>query len=835
MSRSTRITLLVLAAGLAGILALVVRGGRVEPHARVKLADREEGTLHESPDPHEPVVLIDERFDAGYGDWREIEDTARPFERTGALSVRASSDAGRSFVTLSGSRGALFRIVPVEPSTPYRLEAELRARDVVLVAAEGEQDQPLFPARPWLAELERFDATDEVLRAGIEALIVQRVLFPSSAGREGWHLREHWFRTGPRTRAVVVACTLGLSEVLATGEVDYRSVRFERVSTRRYRSELLARARAEFARGEPAPTGWRARRRVQALLGAELRPAIVLFPGERLVQRLAIPPYRPELETGLGPWRPALEDALLVDAPRGLAFVLSVDGTEVRRVETTAPSALGETRWRDETVDLSRWAGETVEIELAVEGDLPGVFGAPTLRDAGFRSDRPNLLLVSIDTLRADRVGCYGGPDGTTPRLDAFAAQGVRFANATSQAPYTLPAHATLFTGQVPTVHGIQRGGQVLSSERSPVLARILSERGYRTKAMTGGGFLNADFGFDKGFDAFTVIDPLRDPGSRYLAKLVQDDPGRFSTALIRENGTDGVRAFLRESRDAPFFLFLHTYTVHDYDPPASHRRCDARGCTSERTDWRPFRIVPNEERPLEAWRPRPVTEEDRAHLSHLYDDALAYVDELLGGILDELATLGLDESTIVVVTTDHGEELFDRGFVQHGKTLYEELMRVPMLLRAPGLSPRVVTAPAMTMDLAPTLLRLTGIPPDARMQGVDLLSPALAERASWSEIRDAFVHRYALRDASWKLIHSPHDDEVCLPAPVEWELYDLENDAAERRNLAGDEETRLETMRELLERHLEAFRAVAEQLGDVGAGEIDPETQLQLEALGYL
>src|SRR5262249_31682656 len=155
------------------------------------------------------------------------------------------------------------------------------------------------------------------------------------------------------------------------------------------------------------------------------------------------------------------------------------------------------------------FAGKKVELELAADGPLPGLFGAPVIRTAGgirsvteseTRAGKPfNLVLVSIDTLRADHVGAYGYDQGTTPRLDAFARTSILCKSVVSQAPYTLPSHATLFTGQFPSVHGVQSGAEVLGTLRSPMLAPALAARGYATAAFTGSGYVPPRWGFDKG------------------------------------------------------------------------------------------------------------------------------------------------------------------------------------------------------------------------------------------------------------------------------------------------------------------------------------------------
>ena len=802
--------------------------------ARIKLVEVGPGELCSSGVGGPARVEFAEDFAEGRSGWHVLTDPEHPLEpRPDMLVAETRAEGEQSFLTLSGRRGALYRVVPLEPATCYEFSALVRARAVEPAS------EPFFGATTWMAEVERFAPPEELLVDGLDPWAHAFHTFRSAWNEEGWQERRLVFRTGPETRAVIVACALGLSEEVRAGAVDFTALELARVPEQRYWELFRADALAEYAAGEPPFEGWRADRLVRALLGAEVRPAIVCFPGESVRFRLRLPSGRAVLETGVGVWPPAL----LPGSGRTQEFVVRIDGSERLRLEHPARESLLDGRWRDVEVDLSDVAGQSVTLELGVEGDLPGVFGAPVVRDASGRPEGRNVLLISIDTLRADRVGCYGYRGNTTPRLDEFARTGILFRHVVAQAPYTLPSHASLFSGQFPTVHGVQRPGLVLSSVRSPILARILGERGYRTQAFTGGGFVNADFGFDKGFDGFANIDPLRHRTSSFFDALIDErdpsalhrlrrrgkGPERVTRELVNEYGPERVHAWLREHADEPFFLFVHTYTVHDYDSPPEYRTCHREGCSSTRKDYLEFNITRRFR-----WIPRPVSDVDREHLGHLYDASLRFTDRLVGELLDVLDEAGLRDRTIVAITTDHGEELFERGFVQHGKTLYEELTDVPMLLRVPGVAPRVVERAAMTVDLAPTILGALGIPRDPRMQGVDLLAGDPGARVLWSEVDDDFVHKYALQDGGWKLLHAPPDPDVEFPASKEWELYDLRRDADERDDLTSAAPEHLERLRATLERQRDALRALAEALGETGRVELDAATLRQLRELGY-
>src|SRR5262249_9591437 len=157
------------------------------------------------------------------------------------------------------------------------------------------------------------------------------------------------------------------------------------------------------------------------------------------------------------------------------------------------------------------------------------------------------------------------------------------------------------------------------------------------------------------------------------------------------EPGAEFVRRWLADHRAEPFFLFLHTYEVHDYDPPPEGVTCGARGCKAEHESPDTYRLHPQK-----GWHPVPISDAQPAHWTHRYDDALRHVDSMLGRVLDALDQLGLAENTIVAVTSDHGEEMFERGFLQHGKSVYEEVTRIPLILRIPGVAPRLIEAPVM-------------------------------------------------------------------------------------------------------------------------------------------
>ena len=824
---------LLLSAGCGGAEPNAPDGDSAAIHS-LKLWNQERAVLQE-PEPAGVIAtLLDEDFSTGTENWHLSTSLEQPLVADASLlTIELPLDAGNPHLRLSGQRGVLYRLVPVQPSSAYVFRARTRSRG--LRAVQGFQD-----AKPFLAEL-RSDAAREVLMQSTptEPLLAVRHLFETCLDTEGWQAHERSFITGPDTRTLLVVADFAFADGVQSGAVDFDDFLLQQVPLRRVWEQRLEFGLLDYGRGEAPFEGWRAQRLLRGYLGAEVRPSILSFPGQQLGFVLQLPTGSPRFEVGLGPWPAAMDSGHAQE----LGVELWVAGKPIWSQAMRVDEHNLERGWQDFEVDLFPWAGQRVELELRSSGELPALFGSPMIRDADWKPERLNLILISLDTLRADYVGSYGAAGNPTPRLDAFAAAGIRCANVTGQAPYTLPGHATMFSGQFPSVHGAQRPSQVFSGSRSPILARLLSDVGYRTEAFTGGGLMNADFGFDKGFDRFANIDPLRHNDSLFFQNMLQGDPvakqrlrrnrqgpGEVTRAMIERYGPEQLDAWLGEHQDELFFLFVHTYSVHDYDPPDEFLVCRAAGCEVERRDYNEFRLSRKG-----GWNPKPVSDAERDHMRHLYEGTVRQADHLVGRLLARVKELGLDQNTIVAIATDHGEEMFERGFQQHGKTLYEELTRLPLMLQIPGIEPRVIEEPVMMVDLAPTLLAALGLPPQAHMNGRNLLETLDPERTTFSEIHDDFVHKYALTTADgYKLIHAPKDDAVSFPAEHEWQLFQLGQDPGEQHDLAPSAPPELARMQAKLQATRAALAAQAAELGNVGTSEISQAVQDQLNELGY-
>ncbi|MDG2149470.1 MAG: sulfatase [Planctomycetota bacterium] len=449
---------------------------------------------------------------------------------------------------------------------------------------------------------------------------------------------------------------------------------------------------------------------------------------------------------------------------------------------------------------------------------------------------RPNLVIISLDTTRADHLGAYGYPRNTTPRLDAFAREAVLFREATSTSAYTLPAHATLFSGQYPTTHGAEHPAHALSTTRTPLLAPILQEEGYATRGLTGGGYLDADFGFAHGFRAYSDNDPVLALEKHALKNLDSTVEGQRYVAARKSQHWRSAIEWIEQNQELPFFLFLHTFVVHDYRPRPELRTLFGHPPSGE--DWvQPLRTLPDQVQ-------NPYSQNEVLQLIDLYDAALREADNHLGQLFEALDALELTEDTIVVITSDHGEDFAehsvqDTPLVGHGHGLWQSQLAIPLIIRAPGLEGREVTQRVSLVDVAPTLLELLGLPAQPAMQGRSLLplmkggpgtpSPALAELHSAKRSARAYF------SGQWKLVTGDPEAPVELPVPKPTRLYDLHNDPLEKVDLQQEKKRAIETLRR---QHDDLVtRLSLERQSDNGDNEavLSEETRKRLVELGYV
>lgn len=440
-----------------------------------------------------------------------------------------------------------------------------------------------------------------------------------------------------------------------------------------------------------------------------------------------------------------VEDEASSSQSSGVRFaVTAIDGeTETLLVETRTDD--GSRRWIDHDIDLSAYGGRTVRLRFDADATADS-FAYPVWGDPTIVTKRPgpsplNVLLISLDTLRADRLGCYGYDRPTSPTIDwKLAVQGTLFQRAYSQYPQTFGSHMTLLTGLYPCAHGLPgpKGAKRALSGDVDSLAELLRAAGYRTGAVTEGGYVNASVGFARGFGSFTEFMRLSREG--------------FPAGMVAETFGNGARWIARE-QDRPWFLFLHTYQVHEpYQPPPGYAE-------------------------------RVVQQSGPFKPSDLYDGEIRYTDEKLADLLAFLDTSGLAEKTLLIVTSDHGEQFGERGQRGHGNSLYNVLLHVPLIMRAPGILPagRRIGEVVGLIDVLPTVLDVLGLPAHAAAQGRSLAplwnGHPLPARTLFAE-EDAYVLLVAAFAPPYKWIFSTNGGAT--------QAFDLMRDPNETRDLAS-------------------------------------------------
>lgn len=383
-------------------------------------------------------------------------------------------------------------------------------------------------------------------------------------------------------------------------------------------------------------------------------------------------------------------------------------------------------------------------------------------------SGRPSILIVSLDTMRADQLGALGGT--TTPHLDRLAAEGTLFTQATSASPWTLPSHASIFTSRLPFDHGARFTRNTI---RPPLvtLAEVLKNAGYATAGFTGDAYVDASFGFDQGFDVYQAFHEDVPTGPQPIA--------------------DAAGAWIRSHRGRPFFAFVHTYECHAPYSEPTYADASDRGRLPAVID---FPVVEKIHRgDLD------LTDQEKRYTRALYRGDVARADRVIGGLLESLKASGDLDDVILVVLSDHGEDLWDhdqRRSPGHGHSLYQELLRVPLIVRAPGRVPAgaKITTPVSLIDIAPTLLEMTHVPVPDGFQGRSIAASLQQGREPdpqpvWSESVEYGPDRVAVREGRYKAIVIPRPDVVHSdyhPAVQPVEVFDLDADPLERVDLAG-------------------------------------------------
>ncbi|MBU4329367.1 MAG: sulfatase-like hydrolase/transferase [Acidobacteria bacterium] len=438
--------------------------------------------------------------------------------------------------------------------------------------------------------------------------------------------------------------------------------------------------------------------------------------------------------------------------------------------------------------------------------------------NAGF-----NVVLISIDTLRPDHLGCYGYGVDTSPTIDRLAAEGVRFENAFSSTTWTLPAHVSLLTGMPDGVHGVTSEASLLDENRD-TLAEIMRRTGRHTLGVFTGPYLLPFWGFHQGFD--TYADATRYDKTLEGAEVISAaEKGRTTPDAL-----DRVEALLADISGRPFFLFLHLFDAHpDFDPPPPYDTRFDPGYSGSVTG---IDIMNNPS--VHAAMP----ERDRLHLQALYDGEIRFIndrglDRLLG-ILEARQCL---ENTLIVLTSDHGEEFFEHGVFGHRQNLYDTTLRIPLIVWAPALVPSGVTVktPVRIYDILPTILELTEVPRPDGILGRSLV-PLFSEEAVEGEWPSLFAglesqsrKMEALRTERYKMVVDFKNDVRAL--------FDLQADPEEKAPLTDRSLPLFLQFQDMFFKQRWELTSIAENLpkGPVRRRDMDPELRERLRSLGYI
>jgi arylsulfatase A-like enzyme/tetratricopeptide (TPR) repeat protein len=411
-----------------------------------------------------------------------------------------------------------------------------------------------------------------------------------------------------------------------------------------------------------------------------------------------------------------------------------------------------------------------------------GIFPARSARGLPPKASL-NVLLITLDTTRADHLGCYGDAAARTPSLDALAAAGIRFDHAYCPAPLTLPSHTSILTGLYPLKHGVRNNGHHLP-DGIPTLAEILKARGYATAAFVSSFSVDSRFGLGRGFDVYD------DTFQSQQSLKTMNEQRRAEQTFAR------FANWLDKAPPGRFFCWVHYYDPHlPYEPPSPYR---------------------------EEFADRP------------YDGEIAYMDHYVGAVLDRLKEKGLLDGTLIIIAGDHGEGLGDKVELGHGIFLYEETVRVPLIIRNAGVvrRPGVIGETVRLVDLAPTILDILGLGTEAAgMQGQSLAGWL---RGSGRRDRDCVVETVFPREnfgwselvglvsGPWKYIQAPKP-----------ELYDLARDPHEDKNLAGEAADREASLKSALEAEIVRLGSGSPAAGT--AAPTSPEVAERLRSLGYV
>lgn len=558
--------------------------------------------------------------------------------------------------------------------------------------------------------------------------------------------------------------------------------------------------------------------------------SLLLGPPGRATFAVRVPATAPVFETHA--------KAMFAGKPDAFEVTVSAGSETLLREPLTSGST-----WTPLRLPLSAYAGKEIELSIAVEAKRGGeqsliAFGAPLI-DGTPREKRHDVIVVSLDTVRADHVSILGGPRAITPGFELLAATAATFEQTIAPAPWTLPSHVSIFSGQYPDRHGTHFERSRIARE-TPWLPEDLRRAGFRTYAFTGGGYVDPEFGFARGFDRYATDDPSF-PREDWVARRGGDQDEQSRARAASRTRREILDLLATESR-SPRFFFLHTYAAHNY--AASPDVLLEMGATPDEL---PDLLKSLSTIELSRAYPKVGSDDEKRRIAtrtrFLYEASVRTADAFLKDVVETLERSGRADSTVLVVLSDHGEELFERGDVgHHRQSLHEEAIHVPMLVRAAGFEARRIPDVVSLVDVAPTLRELFTLtaPPgsagwrdlqDGRslvplLRGERLDPRASLARGSRTDLDQDRVLR-ALRGQQEKYLVEARKDGA-----LDRSLFDLRADPGELQNLAAERGERAEKM----ERTLDVMVKGLEALGPGGTtADLSDEMVADLKELGYL
>ena len=456
-------------------------------------------------------------------------------------------------------------------------------------------------------------------------------------------------------------------------------------------------------------------------------------------------------------------------------------------------------------------------IALTATLALAAILGTWALRRRSAAERTRNVILIIIDTVRWDALGCYGNALDPTPNISGIAAEGVRFDQAISSSGWTLPAVASILTGTWPTIHGGSGKGVLLTPIRDelPTAAEIMKTEGFNTLGFANAAFVSPRLHLDRGFDVFN---------HRYA----------YNWNVRRADETmDAVLELLGERWTDSNFVMIHFFDPHlDYDPPPAY--------ATKYTDGRTEPALPLTMQACLAMQSEDggsPSSADIRYVRGVYHGEVACVDAQVGRLVDALKTQGIYDNAMLMITSDHGEEFWEHGGFEHGHTLYDELIRVPLIIKLPaGIEPveRVVDAQVRTLDLMPTVFKLLDIPKPESFVGDSLMplirGETIADRIAFSEST-----LYGNNKRSWRTARYKYIRNIGENGQQKAELYDWRSDPAETRNLVAELPNVAARVHGEFSDFCEAIDAQASRMPYRPSVNMSPREIEMLRSLGYI